>query len=281
MELHECLFNWKDFYTKKGHKYISARICFPQYFSLSIISVIRNNIPKHKLLIEAYIQILPIIVAHIYDDCIKINCQKLTDVINTKNFSHLNLDDILLLEYYLLDVESIEKYRKYLLEETLISNNKKTLEEYISYLKEINCVTNTPTKSIDTIHSVPSHHYLIFLNTETNHKNNCISFTKHINPIYWGPFYWNVFHTLAKESKMRESWKNDKIEEYLLMFVWVLPFIIPCFACTINYLKDRSQIQEYINDYIKHKDIELLYHNIHQMVMFKLNFISQESRPVT
>lgn len=270
--MNQCLFNWKNFYSKKGHRYIPGSICFPQFFSFAISTIVTHynkSVEEIRLFMNVFLQILPTIVHHVYnDDSIKVDYEKLKKITRE---SDLDFDNILLLEHYLLDDESIKKYRNILLRDTLKSNyESKSLNEYVEYLIKNECcdggggdiITETPPSSI---------HYLIFYNnTDTVYKNNCSIITDVVSPMFWGPFYWNIFHTVAKNSMKNQSYKNQFIEEHLLMFIWILAGIIPCYSCSFNYMTDAESIFNCIEKYRENKNIELLYDSIHQIVSYKI-----------
>ena len=270
--VNQCLFNWVDFYSKKGHKYIPGIIIFPQYFAFTIISILKNVklSQDFQTLCQSYIEALQYIINCIFDtqDLIKININELKKLL-TDPFS-IPVQNILLLETYLLNEESINCYRNKLLNTTLQHYDQPNLTEYIQHLfRKHSC------QSTETITSFPpsSVHYLLFGDLfafenekDNTYKNNSTVNYKDISPEVWGPFYWNVMHHLSENTHKLYNCTEKIVKKRIISCVYSLPVTIPCMNCSNNYFTKISTIDSLINTYKQDNNVVHLFHEIHSHV---------------
>ena len=262
----QCLFDYKIFFTDK---LFPAKLSFPQYFAFSISSVFTNiyfafkNNDEHVLNVcYYYFEILPAIIEQIYGKhChIEIDLTKLEEMSNKfkeKKSKNDNIDNVLL-ETYLKDELSVINYRKALLEKSLEYHYCNNLNEFVNHLCDVNCCDKTREKDIEEYPS--SDHYLLI--GDGNNVNKEV-FSERKGPKFWGPFYWHVFHTIAET-----ACKDD--EEKMINFIYVLPFTIPCIACSYNYIQKMPIFIELIEEYKKSKDkcLKALYDKVHRKVTY-------------
>ena len=194
-----------------------------------------------------YCNLLQTIVNQIYSKYkIIIDCKKFKDAVVSKKDIKED-DDFRLLETYLVNDESVNNYRNALLKETLSYYNCENLNEYISHLYERKCCTS---EEKNLAHSPPpsSKHYLIF----PIKNNSSFPFDNMYYTDGWGPFYWNIFHSVGEGYSRNEN---------LLKFIYVFPMTIPCNVCRNNYI---NKIQTFEN--FDKSNIQNLYQNIHDEV---------------
>ena len=264
-KINQCLFDFVNFYAKKSHLLFPGTLAFPQFFAISIrsISYNLNESEDFKTLCLSYCQILQTIINRVFDkqkyNKIIINCNKLKDAVITRK--NIETFDFILLESYLNDNDgSIDNYRNALLNETLNYYNFENIEDYIHHLYERECCTSEEKMTI----SPPpfSKHYLIF---PPQLSNTSFNFDAIFLTTGWGPFYWNIFHSVGK-GKERGGENED-----LLKFIYVFPMTVPCNQCRDNYLnKVKYFEQEYFyNNNNKVIDIQKIYEKIHDEVNYE------------
>ena len=204
----QYMFNYKRFFNKKGHLLFPGTLCFPQYFAYSI-SAIFNNI-YHAVHIKpdkdvenlcyAYLKFLPTIIKQLYGDKYKIEIDeiKILNTINTITRNDLINSEYILLESYLKDEKSIINYRKALLECSLKYYDFENVNELIDSLYDEQCCFNK-VKDFDDDYPSSSHYILI-----SDKRNNCNlnSDTLSLTTNFWGPFYWNIFHSIERTPKI-------------------------------------------------------------------------------
>lgn len=228
----QYLFDWKTFYSVKSHKLFPGILCFPEFFA-HVISTVLNKVsftscPKEKFLLSSFYECLQTIIDLLFGS----NCQisvldpvdlkeKLLTFIKEKNPSI----EVLLLETYLKDKDSIMKYRNNLLDTSLKYYGMKTLKDFILYLKDKDCceeiadVSTPPPSSLQYIH--------------LHEINNCTNLPRFIvGPNKWGPIYWNIAHTLVENVI-----DDNEIIHQMNCFIHILPIILPCPSCSMNYYK--------------------------------------------
>lgn len=278
-QLIQCLFDFKAFYKKKGHKYFPGTICFPQYFAYAINSIFQNlyaafndedndndNIDEINLCYQ-YFNILPVIIDQLYGPTIKIDKEKLIKMSNLiKEKKGPNNNNYLLLETYLRDDdESVINYRKALLKSVLSYHECETANELIDHLSSVKCCY---TKEKDIPEYPSSEYYLLMSVTRKNNVNVNELFMNINQPTkFWGPFYWNVFHSIAeKEINLQPENKSKLID-----FICVLPYTLPCSMCTFNYIDKMTYFLQLIDKYEKsHKKcIKTLYEKIHDKINYE------------
>lgn len=270
-KLIQCLFDFKDFFSKKGHKYFPGRICFPQYFAFAIHSIFKNlyiafekkNVDEINLC-TGYFDILPMIIEQVYDrKDIKVDKNKLKKMSNQIETKKIPLDDdYFLLETYLQDEESVKNYRKALLESVLNYHKYKTVNEFINHLNFVECCT-TKEKDIPII--PPSEHYLLInFKRDNNIDETKINILKNSGTKLWGPFYWNIFHSMSETARCEN--KND-----LIKYIYILPFTLPCRECTSNYISNWSYFLKLIQECetSQEKCIKTLYTKIHDKINYE------------
>ena len=244
----QCLFDWKLFYNHSGHLYFPAKLCFPNYFAFSVYSILQQISTLNKNILNEYVlHVLPTIIKNIFNnDDISLNYKKLLNIKPNGNI------DMLFLETYLNDKQSIYNYQMALMNELLTYHKVKSISDIVDLLHKKQCCQN----KLD-IHENPPHskHYL----TLTNDNNSTCN---KIGPSMWGPFYWNVFHTLAENY-------NDTDVDVLKNFIYILPFLVPCTICSNHYLENIN-FENFENHY--GNNIKLLYNEIHNKVSDKLKY---------
>ena len=263
----QCLFDFKAFFKKKTHLLFPGTICFPQYFALAISGVFVNYYISFKKkddnwmnLCVGYFNVLPMIVKQLYPDrVIKVNKEKLLDTLNLIKNEQIVLDgQYLLLETYLRDEESVLNYRKALLESVLSYHEYQNVNQLINHLNRVKCCYS---KEYDIQEYPSSEHYLLFSVIDKN-NNVYVDKIKDKGPFFWGPLYWNIFHSVSEIP-------SHNIEN-MINFIYVLPFTLPCYACTLNYLDEWSEVLNIIDKYEmgKIKDVKKLFCEIHNMVNY-------------
>lgn len=271
----QCLFDYKIFFSKSGHLYFPATLSFPQYFAFAISSIFYNIFFAFKTnnqhlmnVCYYYFEILPVIIEQIYGKNykIEIDITKLEEISNRlkeeeKDSQTNNTIDNVLLETYLKNEESVINYRKALLENSLEYYGCNNINELVNHLCNVKCCDKTKVKDIQEYPS--SDHYLLI--GDGNNVNKNILLKKGTS--FWGPFYWNVFHTVAET-----ACEND---DKLVNFIYVLPFTLPCDICTNNYMKKMPYFQTLIDEYqnSKVKCLKNLYNKIHDKISYETKFI--------
>ena len=270
-------------FSKKSEKF-PGEICFPQYFAYAITSVFNNFyylafLEKNKdieNLCYAYFDFLPIIIKQIYGNKYKIDIDenKLYTTVNVIKTTNDVKIDYLYLEYYLKDENSVRNYRKALLENTLKFHDFENINQFIEHLLEIKVCFN---KQEDLDSYPPSNHYVI---SAENFENLIIN-TKLRNIIhtskFWGPFYWNIFHSVTKKSfkeknnHLKNKLKNNYLKNKLIDFIYILPFTLPCNVCTDNYLEKMPYFNKIIDIHKNNKNhcTKQLYEKIHDKVNYE------------
>ena len=249
----QCLFNFIDFYSKKSHLLFPASLAFPQYFAISMKAIAINHYQSvyFKNLCFAYCEILQTIINQIFNN--KENKYKIivdNNKLKTKIMNKHIDDNFILLETYLKDDESINNYRQALLTETLKYYNFENIKQYIHFLYEKKCCV---TEEDSIIMPPSSKNYLIFgSETNTSFPKNHIFYT-----VGWGPFFWNIFHSVAETGK--EEDKN------LLKFIYALPATIPCKQCRDNYM---NKIEIFENIYKNNNNFSDIYRQIHNEINY-------------
>ena len=264
-KINQCLFDFINFYAKKSHLLFPGTLAFPQYFAISIRSISYNldESEDFKKLCLSYCQILQTIINRVFDKKYKIiiNCNKLKDAVITRK--NIETFDFILLESYLNDNDgSIDNYRNALLNETLNYYNFENIKDYIHHLYKKNCCTSEEKMTISPPPS--SKHYLIFPPQFPQLSNTSFTPETMFYTTGWGPFFWNIFHSVGKG--------GGGGNEDLLKFIYVFPMTVPCNQCRDNYInkvKFFEQEYYYNNNNDKVIDIQKIYEKIHDEVNYE------------
>lgn len=263
----QYLVNWRLFLSnKREREKFPAKLCFPQYFYMAVISIISHYyIPRedeHRHLIQTIIdqfyEDLQSIVNIIFpDENTTIN------LITPKEMKELLIKheekdlDIYYLESFIKDNDGKQNYQNQLLEESLNFYDKKTLNEIISYLCDNHCCSKEEIKDFPP----PSKHYVTL---KTNNSLKKIFINNTFGPNIWGPYYWKIFHALAEGGFCGNDKNIKEILKVLENYIHILPVIIPCELCRINYY---THIKPSKLPTIKNKkEATLLYSTVHAQV---------------
>ena len=255
----QCLFDFINFYAKKSHLLFPGTLAFPQFFAISIRSVSYNFIESKDFeqLCLSYCQILQTIVNRVYNNKTKkykiiIDCNKVKDAVVTRK--NIDSDNFILLETYLKDNDSINNYRNALLNETLSYYNFENINEFISHLYRRKCCVSEEKNPIEPL-PPSSKHYLIYpIQSNSSFISQNMFYTDG-----WGPFYWNVFHSVGGEGGTNE--RNNE----LLKFIYVFSITVPCNQCRDNYINKIKTFEKYNNN----NNIQDLYQKIHDEVNYE------------
>ena len=228
----QYLVDWRSFLIDKC-KNFPAKLCFPQFFYMSIISIIPNYYQQQRD--KQRTSLLLNITKHFYNDL-----QSIVNIIFPKESINLitpeemetliqnyanHIPPIFYLETFIKDEDGRLNYQNALLKESLKYYEKENVGDIISYLCAKDCCSEEEVKEKDLLILPHSKHY-ITLNTNCTLKQ---LFVKNIfGPNIWGPYYWAIFHALA------EGCTQDDIK-VLDNYLKILPTLIPCELCRGNY----------------------------------------------
>ena len=268
----QCLFDFKIFFKKKGHLYFPGKMCFPQYFAFTMASICNNLYTTENInvihLCYGFFNILPVIVKQLFGSDIIIVKERLEKLANkvrdNRHKKKIEIDDdYILLETYLANKHCIMNYRKALLECTLTYHQLNNLTELIRHLYDVKCCKTKEEDEGSIMNDYPSSdHYLLFL---PSMRSNNLHVVNVVGTRLWGPFYWNIFHSVAAAF----PYDNDEEEAQLIDFVYVLPFTIPCDLCRFNYVQNILFFEDLIQEYrMSHKCLKSLYEKIHDKVNY-------------
>ena len=268
MKSNQCLLDYKKFYKNSSHLLFPAILCFPQYFAFTISSIFynivlafqTNNIDLDNLCHGYLYEILPIIIDQIFGNkrySIKLDINKLKQKVNgIKNGQFTQKIECVLLETYLADEESISNYRNALLDTALIHYECKDLNEIITHLYKVKCLKKRLNCELYADkETLPSSEQYLLISDDNNVNTRELS--KKYGTSLWGPFYWNIIHSIAETQSI-----NDKI---LIDYVYVLPFTLPCNKCTFNYLNKMDYFKSVIEST---KSIKKIYSKIHDQINY-------------
>lgn len=270
MDNEACLFDYILFTKRKGHLIFPSILCFPQFFAYSMNNILVNIVTLQKQKTKdkeetlgfcyRFFDILPSIIKHLFDKYeIEVDEDKLKQSPQTKtDGSHI------FLESYLKNTTSIENYRKALLDNLLKFHNCTNINEVVKHLYSKNCCSNILRINTDTYPS--SKNYLVL------HNNNSTVFDNFgmeyiLSTHFWGPFYWNIFHSLADKCTDEDENFHAELVEYL----FILPQTIPCSKCKENYIFGFDKIYEFLDTYYVTQDIKKLYEDVHDDVSYKIH----------
>lgn len=268
-----CLFDYKDFFKKKGHKYFPGLICFPQFFAISINTILSNIIINNektnidaKNLCYSYFDILPILINHLFSNYkIEVDVNKLIQISKIAQKNKKLDNDYILLEMYLKDDTSIQNYRKALLDSVLHYHKCETLDHLINHLHHRRCCSSKEN-IYDSI--PPSSEHYILLGTRNNNSNiiSSIGYETLLSTYFWGPFYWNIFHSIA------EKCNSTHFQKKLLDFLYIIPYTLPCPVCRNNFILQTKYFETIIENYSTNNNIYIkeLYCQIHDEVNYKI-----------
>lgn len=278
----QCLFDFKSFFSEKSHLLFPGTLCFPEYFSFAITSTfinlseaIKNEDKDLQNLCYGYLNYLPVIVKRLYQHRYEIEVS-IDKLMKTSKEIMKENDEVVeynLLETYLKDEKSVKSYRKALLESALDHHNfdnKKQLVDHLCHWKCCNAIKEEDEEDGggdgegDAVYP-SSDRYLLYNANQRNNAN--LSHLKHINgPKFWGPYYWNVFHSIVEN----ECENNDE-KKALVDFIFVVPVTLPCEACMLNYINHVPTFQLYIEEYrmSESKCLKTLYEKIHKKINYQ------------
>lgn len=256
---------------------VPAILCFPTFFWYSVQSIlniyIMMNFGIFKLdeekafrsLIMGWFHILSPLISTIFRAAIgregkyiDIVCpSELHEILWKASESYKTTKspipvELMTLEHYIPDVNGILEYRQLLNSINLTTNNVDnicdlikylTMEDYCPMVEE--CTWDNPPDSL---------HYTRFTTAS-------YSKLRPQGPAEWGPYYWKIFHTIPNNPPHAIS-DNDEYTYMLDCFPSVLPIIVPCPSCQINYLHhiQPSTIPTPLTDYTQ------FYERIHSLV---------------
>ena len=282
----QYLIDWKTFYETKSHKLYPGALCFPQFFIFSVTSLLNKYWlydPNAYIYTINFFRMLPWIVNKIFKSSSSSSsstmlltfipaesCEnKLKNLAANKNNFDLNA---YFLEYYLANNESVNNYRKSLLNITLEYYDKKNISDFIQYLIEKECCFSEEK----TIIPPPSDCYVLLSNSNNTPLPANLNFTT----LMWGPIYWNIFHTIGeieeKEKEKKEEDDDDDDDDYYYCeeviknsFIHLFPGLLPCSICTMNYYRHIKPSEIiYFESEIYSKEV---YDIIHQRVTNHVN----------
>lgn len=264
----QSLFCWKTFYANPSHEQFPAVLCFPGFFAHCIM-VVSSHMKNHpELLRDKLLQQEFLFKIHRFFDSLQllINLIFQTDHIQLKpgdvTFSDLQKENLrhdvlggerFMLEYYMTSDESKQLYRNALLRESFNFFSVANMYELLDILKERGSIENTAGE-------IPSHppnslHYI----GQCKLSNGTKLPTEMSGPAWWGPLYWNIFHSLPHKAKLYNGETSErKVREILYTFIHILPVLIPCPMCTRHYynyvepqsIEPRGNIEGYETLYI-------------------------------
>ena len=265
----QYLIDWKTFYNTKTHSLYPSALCFPQFFKFSILSLsskyLSNN-PNYHTYAKSFFTMLPWMVNEIFSTSLSLLspelCEEKLRNIKLSPIENYFLDISecpLILEHYLADEESIYEYRKSLLDITLTYSKQKNISDYIQYLIKTECCLKD-CNSNNMLMPPSSDCYVLIPDSNINAK---ISYAIEM----WGPIYWNIFHKVGEIEEGLNEHKDksyfNNIEIIQNSFIHLLPAIIPCQMCSVNYHRHvkPSDISYFSNLHSKE-----IYHQIHWLV---------------
>ena len=275
--MQQYLFNAQQFYSVKSHLKFPAKLVFPEFFAHTIATLlnwcfyIKNangdenpQTAASRKLIICFLDCLQTTVNLLYGFDCKIYVKEplamqrlLMEYVNSNNDNTAN-NDVFRLEYFLADQRSAHNYRSQLLSKSLRLHRVKTLRELCHRLQLTGCCEDGGELSMPP----DSRHYLRI-------DSNCQPLPRDIvGPRKWGPFYWNVFHSLARNATKLKN-LNRRVMHALNCYTCLLPFIVPCPACRthFNLTVKASDIPrcETVDD------IQRVYSRIHEIVTYNVH----------
>ena len=248
----QYLFDWRLFILEKCPNF-PARLCFPQFYYMSIYSVIIHYNRLHRIkeqfltLIEEYFKDLENIVNTIFPD--KHISLITVDEMMRKIKEYHDDTNIFYLEDFIDSEEGRCAYQEALLKESKRYYDKDCITDIVTYLHDRRCCLDKES-TCDLPHS--KHYVTLFTNNSLPMKN--------FGPQIWGPYYWKIFHYLPENCDIY----NEKMLQMLNNFVLIIPVIIPCEECRGNYYVN---ISPHTLPEIKSKDEAIaLYDKVHSKV---------------
>lgn len=232
----QYLLNWRLFLLDRCPRFPN-QLCFPQFFYMAIYSIIHHyykHEPTHLIFkpIEEFYNALEIIVNIIFPGNVNINLippkeieilirdtvKKLKESTQEEKMSL----EIFYLETFMSDEADKINYQDALLKQSLNYYEKANVHDIIWYISEKNCCN----KSVSLDLSLPPSKHYVTINTNNNFKEELGPFGPHV----WGPFYWKIFHAIAEGCT-----SNDRVLEVVDNYPQILPAIIPCDFCRVNF----------------------------------------------
>jgi len=285
------LFDWKTFYSNKSHLKFPSILCFPEFYAHTVATLLNwglyvkhnnnnnnNNNKNNEKSIKAICKLMftffdslqtAINLIFSLEHSIQVKSpyemqSMLNDYLDANNITD---DSIFCLEPFLKDYNSVINYRNALLSTTLKYYRVDNIKDFIQYLYDGNCCyENTNCEDIRE-YPPDSKHYVRM-------NSNCTNLPPHIvGPNKWGPYYWNIFHSLSAKASQLPS-LDDKVLYFLNAYVNILPFIIPCPNCRIHYqLKIKSSRIPFCKTI---DEIIRVFDRIHKLVTFNVQAVENE-----
>ena len=229
----QYLFNWRLFYNEKCTNFPS-KLCFPQYFYLTIISILqhyhktKNKQSYHTLkVLEIFYDDLQIIVDIIFNGDEKIKLKNPKEIKSlVENLIETKDTEMFYLETFILDETSRLNYQNALLRQSLDFYEKKNVTDIIPYLCASDCCSVEDEKD-STLDSPPHSKHYVTYGTNCTLKQYFSNNT--FGPNIWGPFYWKIFHALPA------AYIDDNTIRVLDNYLRIFPILIPCEFCRRNY----------------------------------------------
>ena len=263
-----CLFDYKDFFYKKGHLYFPGTLCFPQFFALSIHAIFSNIIANNNeneyedILCNHFFNMLQVIVNQIYINYkINVSVEKINHVLEKTKQTKSTDDNYILLESYLKDDDSCQNYRKALRDSVLHYHECSSIEQLSEILFQNGCCLTKGDCNNDN-HYPSSEHYIVY---GLQNNNSTITSDIVFNTGFWGPFYWNIFHSIA------EKCDTVCLQKKLINFIYTFPFTLPCSQCKYNYIEKMDIFEIFLNHFKENNNddaifIQHLYSKIHDVI---------------
>ena len=168
--------------------------------------------------------------------------------------------DLYFLETYLVDESDRQKYQNVLLKTSLAYYNVNSVNDLIKLLYEKGSCRDVDETPIPPT-PAPSIHY-----THQMRESNETPLSEDIfGPRSWGPFFWNIFHSLPHNAhRLRNKYDEEELCQFLYGYIQYLPLLIPCWICTSHFYETINpgmiQYSSNVDDY------KCIYDNIHNAV---------------
>lgn len=269
----QCLFNYKLFFDNKRNVKFPAILCLPTFilytFSIILDYYIQALNPSYQtnsstiqsannILISSFLYTLQTVVNMVvYVDDEDGDDDRDNNGIQLK--SPKELHNIFLFEAQSIINSKIKNNNKYKIKpsffalETYITNDISRLK-YLQQLFQTNFRINGVSNLVDLLNKLEAdgavplvEGELSFISTATSkfppgslHYTTATTKTyplpQRMGTKFWGPFYWRIFHTLAKYSQKDDRFRKDSNIAYVInSYPSLLPIIVPCPQCRQHY----------------------------------------------